>query len=206
MADQKFTVVGHEPRDVDGKITFARSICLSLGTNTFYPVASPTLIIFLGNINAAAESEAATKTTPPTNTVTQRDGFVFTMDGNIETCRLACQGLVNAAPNETVANEIAESFHMELKTFNPGGKREDELLESPLPLTVIYKMKGTGPHEVETSPDNGVTIIPLGGIRRGEKVISGLTLKQTMYYRNRQILTHDQYSTWTPWLPFTPTR
>src|ERR1035437_5756318 len=205
MLGQKFIVVVHEPRDVDGKITFAKSIELSLTGNTYYPLANPPLTVFDGHIKAAGDSEAATKTTPPTNTVKQRDGFILTMEGDTEMYRLACQGLVNAAPNEIVAHEIAESFNMELKTFNPGGKREDELLDGPLPLTVRYKMKGTGPHEIETSPDNGATIVPLGGTRKGEKVIGGLTLKQTMYYRNRQILTHDQYSTWSAWLPFTPT-
>jgi hypothetical protein len=206
MSGIKFTVVVHEPRDVKGKITFATSMRLSLTGNTYYPVANPPLTVFDGHIKSASDSEAATKTTPPTNTVTERDGFIITMDGDIETYRLACQGLVNAATSEILAHQIAESFNMELKTFHPQGKREDELLDSPLPLTVVYKMKGTGPHEVETSPDNGVTIISLGATRRGEKQISGLTLKQTMYYRNRQVLTHDQYSAWTGWLPFTPTK
>src|SRR5665213_985756 len=128
------------------------------------------------------------------------------MDGDIESYRLACQGLVNAAETELLANEIAESFDMELKTHTNPGKREDELLPGDEPNSVLYRMKGTGPHEVETSPDNGLTIIVLHSTRKGEKLIGGLTLKLTMWYRNRQILTHDNYSDWTNWLPFTPTK
>ncbi len=204
MAEQKFIVVVHQPKAVDSKITHTKSISKSLEGNTFYPVATPTLTVYDGHINAASGSQAATQTKPPTNTIAQRDGFVITMDADTETYRLACQGLVNAAPTSTLAHQIADSFNMELKTFHPQGKRQDELLDGPLPLTVRYKMKGTGPHEVQTSPDNGVTIVPLGGTKKGEKVIDGLALLKTMYYRNRQILSHDGYGLWSPWLPYTP--
>jgi hypothetical protein len=206
MLDKKLIVVVHEPKDIDGKILFAKAMRISLTGNIYYRTANPPLTVFDTDIQAAFDSEAGTKTTPPENTVKQRDGFVGTMDGDIESYRLACQSLVNAATSEILAGQIADSFHMELKSFHSHGDRQDELLPGDLPNSMLYRMKGTGPHEVETSPDNGATIIPLGGTRKGEKQIEGLILKQTMYYRNRQILTHDKYSAWTNWLPFTPTK
>ena len=200
----KYELVVHEPKDVAGKVIKAKSIKLSLTGNTYYGAPSPSLTIFDGHITDVTNFEAATKTTPPTKTVTQRDGVVNIMDGDIESYRIAGQILVNAAPNHTVANEIAESFDMELKTHTSKGPRQDELLDGPEPNSVLYRMRGTGPHQIQTSADKGTTILPVDPSSKGEKVIKGLTLLVNMWYRNRQILPGDHYSDWTDWKPFAP--
>ncbi len=205
MSTPKYELVVHEPKDVPGKVIKARSIKLALTGNIYYSPPVPTLIVFDGHITDVINFEAATKTTPPTKTVTQRDGAVDLMDGDIEAYRLAGQALVNAAPNHTVANEIAESFDMELKTFHSHGVRQDELLDGPEPASVLYRMKGTGPHQIQTSPDHGTTIVAVDPSGKGEKVIKGLTLLVNMWYRNRQIL-GDHYGDWTDWKPFAPTK
>src|ERR1019366_9959361 len=103
MSAPKYELVVHEPKDVAGKVIKARSIKLALTDNTYYGAPSPTLIIFDGHITDVTNFEAATKTTPPTKTVTERDGVVDIMDGDIESYRIAGQILVNAAPNHTEA-------------------------------------------------------------------------------------------------------
>jgi hypothetical protein len=206
MSAPKYELVVHEPKDVLGKVGKARSIKLALTGNTYYGTPSPTIIIFDGHITDVINFEAATKTTPPTKTVTDRNGAVDIMDGDIESYRLAGQALVNAAPNHTVANQIAESFDMELKTHTSKGPRQDELLDGPVPNSVLYRMKGTGPHQIQTSADHGVTTLPVDPSGKGEKVITGLTLLVNMWYRNRQILPGDTFSDWTDWKPFAPTK
>ncbi len=206
MSTPKYELVVHEPRDVAGKVIKAKSIKLALTGNIYYGSPSPSLSTFDGHINDVTNFEAATKTTPPTKTVTERNGVVDVMDGNIETYRLACQGLVNAAPNHTVANQIAESFDMELKTFHSHGERQDEILDGPEPNSVLYRMKGAGPHQVQMSLNGGTTILPVDPSSKGEKVIGGLTLRVEISLRNRQILTHDHFGDWTNWKPFTPTK
>ena len=206
MSAPKYEAVVHEPRDVPGKVIKAKSIKLALTGNIYYATPNPPLITFDMHITDVSNYEAATKTTPPTKTITERDGVLEVMDGNIESYRLACQALVNAAPNHTVANQIAESFDMELKTHTSKGPRQDELLDGPEPNSVLYRMKGTGPHQIQKSIDNGVTILPIDPSSKGEKVIDGLTLLVKMWYRNRQILPHDKFGDWTDWKPFTPTK
>src|SRR2546423_1260580 len=136
----KFTVVVHEPKDVPGKIVKGNSISRALSGNAFYPLPSPTLLVYNANVKNVSDSQAGLGQTPPTYTTDQRDGFVATMDGNIETYRLACQGLLNAAANETVAEQIAESFDMELKLHTGRGPRQDEILDGPIPNSVRYQM------------------------------------------------------------------
>ena len=206
MSASKYEVVVHEPRDVPGKIIKGKSIFQSLTGNTYYPVADPPLLEFEEDIKNALDSEAGTKTKPPKNTIKERDGFVGKMDKDIESYRLACQSLVNDPANAEVVEQIAESFDMELKTHTARGERKDEILDGKTPNSVFYRMKGTGPHEVEMSLDGGKTIIPLSSTRKGEKDIGGLTLLVTISLRNRQVLAHDKYSDWTNWLPFTPTK
>ena len=206
MSLPKYELVVHEPRDVAGKVIKAKSIKLALTGNIYYGSPSPLLSTFDLHITDVSDFEAATKTTPPTKTVTERDGVVNVMDGDIEAYRLAGQALVNAAPNHTVANQIAESFDMELKTHTAHGPRQDELLDGPEPNSVLYRMKGTGAHQIQMSADRGTTILPVDPSSKGEKVIKGLTLLQNMWYRNRQILPHDKFGDWTDWKPFAPTK
>ena len=206
MSAPKYELVVHEPKDVPGKVIKARSIKLALTGNSYYSPPIPTLSTFDGHITDVTNFEAATKTTPPTKTVTERDGVVDIMDRDIEAYPIAGQILVNAAPNHTVANQIAESFDMELKTHTSKGPRQDELLDGPEPNSVLYRMKGTGPHQIQTSADHGTTILPVDPSSKGEKVIKGLTLLQNMWYRNRQILPHDKFGDWTDWKPFAPTK
>ncbi len=206
MSAPKYELVVHEPKDVPGKVIKARSIKLALTGNIYYSPPFPTLANFDLHITDVTNFEAGTKTTPPTKTVTERDGAVDIMDRDIEAYRIAGQILVNAAPNHTLANQIAESFDMELKTHTSQGPRQDELLDGPEPHSVLYRMKGTGPHQIQTSPDHGTTIVAVDPSSKGEKVIKGLTLLVNMWYRNRQILPHDLFGDWTDWKPFAPTK
>jgi hypothetical protein len=134
----KFTVVVHEPKDVPGKLVKANSVSRAVGTSTFYLTPSPTVIVFNTNIKNASDAEAGLGQTPPTFTTDQRDAFIVIVDANIESYRLACQVLVNAAPNETVAEQIAESFDMELKIHTGRGPRQDEILDGPIPNSARY--------------------------------------------------------------------
>ncbi len=198
----KYEVVVHMPDAVADKIVTSNGIKESVTDNSFYGTPSPTVLAFGIDIQAATDAEAGTKTNPPTVTVNNRDGKVNKMLDDIESYRLDCQKLVNVAPDETTANAIAQSFNMELKTHTSRGPRQDEILEGPLPNSVLYRMKGTGPHQIQLSWDNGVTTEGLDPSGKGEKVINGLDVNKNFWLRNRQILPKDQYSDWTDWKKF----
>ena len=195
----KFEVVVHVAEPIADKIVQANSIKTSVSSNLYYGTPDPTVLVFGNHIQAATDGEAGTKTNPPTVTINARDGFVNKMEADIESYRLDCQKLVNVAPDETVANAIAQSFNMELKTHSARGKREDEILDGPLPGSALYRMKGTGPHQSQISWDNGDTFKDNDPSNKGEKVLSGLELNKFFWLRNRQILPKDQYSEWTDW-------
>ncbi len=105
----------------------------------------------------------------------------------------------NATNSETSATAIAQSFEMELKTHTSRGPRQDEILDGTLPGSVIYRMLGTGPHQIQISYDMGATYKDVDPSRTGEKVIEGLDVNKFFWLRNRQILAKDQYSEWTDW-------
>ena len=198
----KFEVLVHVPESVSDKIVQANTIKTSVTGNTYYGVPNPAVLIFGNHIQAAADGEAGTKTTPPTVTTNNRDGFVNKMEADIESYRLDCQKLVNVAPDETTANAIAQSFSMELKTHSAHGPRQDEILDGPLPGSALYRMKGTGPHQIQISWDKGDTNKDIDPSRKGEKVITALDVNTFFWLRNRQILPKDQYSEWTDWKKF----
>ena len=198
----KYEVVVHMPTQVADKIVAASGIKNSVSTSSFYGTPSPTILVFGSHIKAATDAEAGTQTTPPTVTVNDRDGAVNTMLADIESYRIDCQKLVNVAADEITANAIAQSFNMELKTHTARGKREDEILDGPLPGSALYRMKGTGPHQIEISWDNGVTSSAVDPSGKGEKVINNLDLNKNFWLRNRQILPKDQFSDWTDWKKF----
>ena len=108
----------------------------------------------------------------------------------------------NATNSETSATAIAQSFEMELKTHTSRGPRQDEILDGPLPGSVIYRMKGTGPHQIQISWDNGTTSKDIDPSAKGYKTIEGLDVNKFFWLRNRQILPKDQYSDWTDWKKF----
>ncbi len=198
----KFEVVVHMPDAVADKIVKAIAIKDSVDGNTFYSTPSPTVATFNTDIQAATDAEAGTKTIPPTVTPNNRDVAVNKMLADVESYRLDCQKLVNATTNETTATAIAESFDMELKTHTARGPRQDEILDGPLPGSVIYRMKGTGPHQIQISWDNGTTSKDIDPSTKGYKTIEGLDVNKFFWLRNRQILPKDQYSDWTDWKKF----
>ena len=198
----KYEVVVHVPKSVPDKIVQANVIKRSVDSSPFYGTPSPTVLDFGNHITAATGAQAGTKTNPPTVTVNNRDGKVKTMEDDIDSYRIACQKLVNVAPDETIANAIAQSFGMELKTHTSGGPRQDEILDGPLPGSALYRMKGTGPHQIQISWDNGATFTNNDPSGKGEKVINGLVLNKDFWLRNRQILRKDQYGDWTDWKKF----
>ncbi len=201
----KYEVVVHEPRDVTGKIAKANSIKAAIGTSTWIGTPSPPIVDFASHIKDATDYEAATKTNPPTKTTAQRDGKVDIMDDDIESYRLKAQALVNDPANADHAEEIVDSFDMELKTHTSAGPRQDELLDGPFPNSCLYRMKGTGPHQIQMSMDAaGSTPLPVDPSKAGKKVIRNLTLKVDVWFRNRQIIGEDLYSDWTDWKKFTP--
>ncbi len=198
----KFEVAVHMPDDVPNQVVKCTSIKNAISTNGYYPTPVPTAAIFKVNIENASDAEAATKTNPPTVTFAFRDEKVNTMLTNVESYRLACQALVNAAQTETLAQQIAVSFDMELKTHTAHGPRQDEILAGPVPSSALYRMYGTGPHQLEISFDNGVTSKQLDPTGKGEAVIPELPLNTFFWLRNRQILTNGKYSDWTSWKKF----
>jgi hypothetical protein len=203
MSDNpKYEVVVHVPKAVADKIVQANVIKSGVTGNTYYGTPSPPILTFGNDIDAATLAEAGTKTNPPTVTVNTRDGKVNKMEDDIESYRLDCQKLVNVAPNETTANAIAQSFNMELKTHTAHGPRQDAILDGPLPNSVLYRMKGTGPHQSQISWDNGVTTADNNPSTKGEIVINGLEVNKDFWLRNRQVLTKNQFSDWTDWKKF----
>jgi len=198
----KYEVVVQMPTSVPKKMIKAESIKTSLTDNEYYDTPNPTIIVFGNHIKAATDAQAATKTTPPTVTVNFRDGKVNKVLEDIESYRLDCQKLVNLAPDENTAKAIAESFDMKLKTHTSGGPRQDKILEGPLPGSALYRMEGTGPHQIQISWDNGETKKDIDPSGTGEKVITSLVLNTDFWLRNRQVLRKGLYSDWTGWKKF----
>src|SRR4051812_27727266 len=114
----KYIVVVHEPTEVPAACTKATSIKDAVDTSTYYAATAAEITAFEGDIKNCSDADAATKTTPPTVTPAARDAFKRTMDGTIEKYRLIAQTLVNLPANEAVAEQIAESFDMELKVHH----------------------------------------------------------------------------------------
>ena len=204
MDAPKYIVVVHEPDDVAAKIITASSIRKAVSTSIYYLIPSPTLVVFDGDIKNVTDSEAGSKTVPPTFTIGQRDVFVGKMDKDIESYRLDCQKLVNLAPDEATADLIATSFDMELKPHNGGLPRQDEVLDGPIPNSALYRMKGTGPHQIQISFDAGTTFQDIAASRTGKSIITDLTLKVDIWLRNRQLLAHAAVAVWGTWTKFTP--
>ncbi len=198
----KFEVVVNMPDAVADKIVKAIAIKNGVTGNTYYGTPSPTVANFNTDIQAASDAEAGTKTIPPTITTNNRDAAVNKMEADIESYRLDCQKLVNATTSETTATAIAESFEMELKSHTAHGPRQDEILDGPLPGSVLYRMLGAGPHQIQISYDMGATYKDVDPSRTGEKVIEGLDLNKFFWLRNRQILPKNLYSDWTDWKKF----
>ena len=205
-AHPKYEVVIHMPTDVPNMLVKFGSVRTKVNANPYYATPSPTILIFDGHIRVASETEAGTKTNPPTFTIAQRDTAVNNGLMDVESYRIACQGLVNDTANSAIVNEIAESFDMELKTVTAHGVRQDSIFDGPLPLTATYQMKGAGPHQVQKSYDDGATHEDLNPTSKGETIVSGLVIKKDIWLRNRQVLTKDRFSDWTPWLHFIPTK
>ncbi len=198
----KFEVVVKMPEDVPNQIVKANTIKAGVGSSTFYPTPDPTTTVFGNHIKAATDAEAGTKSKPPTVTIANRDTAVNTMLLDVEAYRLACQGLVDEATDEANAQAIAQSFGMELKVNATHGVRLDKIEQGTEAGTVIYSMKGEGPHMLQISYDAGATHEVLDPTRSGKTTLTGLPANKNFWLRNRQILTKGRYSEWTDWKKF----
>ena len=198
----KFEVVVKMPEDVPNQIVKSNTIKAGVSSSTFYPTLDPTVTVFTNHIKAATDAEAGTKTKPPTVTIANRDTAVNTMLEDVEAYRLACQGLVDEATDEANALAIAQSFAMELKAITSRGVRQDEIKQGTEAGSVIYYMKGEGPHMLQISYDAGETHVDLTPTGTGKTTLTGLAANKNFWLRNRQILTKGQYSEWTDWKKF----
>jgi hypothetical protein len=91
---------------------------------------------------------------------------------------------------------------MELKVNTTRGVRLDKIEQGTEGGTVIYSMKGEGPHMLQISYDAGATHEVLDPTRSGKTTLTGLPPNKNFWLRNRQILTKGQYSEWTDWKKF----
>ena len=198
----KYEVVVKMSKKVPNQIVKANAIKAGVTGNAYYSTPSPTVIVFGNHIKSAADAEAGTTTSPPTVTIADRDSAVNTMMEDIETYRIACQGLVDAAADEASALAIAQSFSMTLKGIASHGVRQDEIKQGTEGGTVIYYMKGEGPHQLQISYDGGDTREGLDPTSSGRTTLTGLVPNKNFWLRNRQILTKGAYSEWTDWKKF----
>jgi len=195
----KFEVVVKMPDDVPNQIVKANTIKAGVNTSTYYPTPVPTITVYTNHIKGATDAEAGTKTTPPTVTIADRDTAVNTMLADVESYRLACQALVDEATDEANALAIAQSFAMDIKASTSRGVRQDDIKQGTEAGTVIYYMKGEGPHMLQISFDAGVTHTDLTPTGTGKTTLTGLDPNKNFWLRNRQILTKGRYSEWTDW-------
>ncbi len=196
---QKFEVVVKMPNEVPRQIVKCNAIKAGVSTSTYYPLPNPTITVFNNHIKGAADAEAGTETVPPTVTIDNRDIAVNTMLADVESYRLACQDLVDGAPNEAAARAIAQSFSMELKAITSRGVRQDKIVQGTAGGTAIYYMLGKGPHQLQISYDAGATREGLDPSRSGKTTLTGLIPNKNFWLRNRQMLTKGRYSEWTQW-------
>src|SRR4051812_19509647 len=101
----KYIVVVHEPVEIPDACIKAEAIKTGVDTSAYYAATPLEITNFETDIANCRNAEAATKTTPPTMTPADRDGFKRTMDGTIEKYRLIAQGLVNIPANQAVAEQ-----------------------------------------------------------------------------------------------------
>ncbi len=198
----KFIVVIKMPVTIPEKITKAGAIGQSLESNSYYPVPSPAISVFKEDIKNALDAQSGTKTKPPTYTIAKRNQYVATMETDIESYRIACQGLVNNAPNENKARKIVQSFTMEFRGKGGNTKQQDKITEGNTPNSALYKMQGRGAHQVQISYDKGATHQDIDPSSSGKTEITNLQLNTNFWLRNRQILPKHKYSEWTDWKLF----
>ena len=198
----KYIVVIKLPRSVPKIIANANVIKKAISSSSYYPTPNPTVSTFNTHIKNALTAQAGTKTKPPTVTTADRDKAVNSMLTDIKNYQIDCQMLVKAAPNQSSALKIAQSFGMKLKGSTSHGSRKDEILDGTEPGTAIYKMKGKGAHMLQISYDAGATHEVLDSTGNGMTTLTGLTPNKNFWLRNRRILSKGQYSEWTDWKKF----
>ncbi|MEP7171286.1 MAG: hypothetical protein ABI855_18100 [Bacteroidota bacterium] len=176
------------PKDIDDFITYANSIHNSMKNSSNFTSLAAKLATMLINIGSLQTIETATKTKPPTKTVSDRNGALVIVQNNLRELRGDVQTIANAdIPN---AEAIIISAGMKVKKQGAINKQDFTVKNGEISGTMELTAKGIetrGAHDWGRSND-GTNWVSLTPTLAATTLDTGLTRGAMVEYRHREIL------------------
>ena len=176
--------------DIKGKLT----------NNTYFPTGwvagTLTQTQFNSDVQAFLDAETAVNAKEP-GAVGQRDQAFTTLKEDLGEVMAMVQSKAKANP--TNANAIINGAGFFVRTNTGGKKRHNEAYNTQIPGTVILTSDTPGPHEWEMSKDM-VNITKLPSTTGGKTKVTGLTVNDSLYFRNKKTDTKKKTYNYCAWI------
>lgn len=190
------------PPNVLDLLNVAKAIQKAMTGNANFSSSAAKVTQLLADINALDASQTALGTKPPTTTAAARNILLEVVKNDLRLLRNDVQAAADAKPAS--AEAIILSASMSIKKTSFRNKQQNEAEDGNLVGEVILYAEGEGSHQWQQSPDGGETIIHLDPTSRSTTTVYNLQPGVKVWFRNRQILSNNNYGVWTNWLGFAP--
>jgi hypothetical protein len=191
---RKAIAVLKSPNNIDKLIIYFRDIYDKMKADNRYSGSAAKLTIFNDQIKDLYDAQTAFKAKPPTITKADRDSAKNKVVLTADSLKRDVQDLADANPSE--AESIITGANMSVKIINVRGPQQNTYEWGDDPDYLIIYAEGEGTHEWQSSED-GETWNNDGATGVAKKTYTEAEAEKINYSRNRQILRHGKYSSWS---------
>jgi hypothetical protein len=182
------------PSRIGDLLNYLGDIYLNMSGNSRYNGSAAKLAIFTDEIKDLKDTQLAFKARPPTKNKEERDNAKKKAVLSAQSLQRDVQELADKKPEE--AEIIITGANMSVKIITVRGPQQNDNEWGVEPDYLIIYAEGEGTHEWQSSED-GVTWTNDGATGIAKKTYPQELASKVKYSRNRQILRHCKYSTWS---------